>query len=209
MQECKDYIKTVKLKNLLSFYHKGRDKQFTEKVWVLLNCHLTHQEDFTIQLKNIMQGEGTFKHKDKWNCMRNGYTKTLTLSFMWVDAQDELWSCKLVTNGCFKAGNFLDKVYQLMLLLTRMKSSMEKLDHDFKEVMHLQREAGGYWYPNGLTHKMFPNLVLETCSPWIKHNIGNGVKQKLMGFTAGPVQDIQLVAPTTIVYKYHTQCKDV
>jgi hypothetical protein len=23
------------------------------------------------------------------------------------------------------------------------------------------------------------------------------------------VQDIQLVAPTTIVYKYHTQCKDV
>lgn len=209
MQECKDYIETVKLKNLLSFYHKGRDKQFTEKVWVLLNCHLTHQEDFTIQLKNIMQGEGTFKHKDKWNCMWNGYTKTLTLSFMWVDAQDELWSCKLVTNGCFKAGNFLDKVYQLTLLLTRMKSSMEKLDHDFKEVMHLQREAGGYWYPNGLTHKMFPNLVLETCSPWIKHNIGNGVKQKLMGFTAGPVQDIQLVAHTTIVYKYHKQCKDV
>ena len=208
MQECEDYIETVKLNNSLPFYHKGRDKHFAEKVRLLLNCRLTRREDFTIQLKNITQGERTCKHKDQWNCTWNGYTKTLTLSFTWVDAKDELWSLKLVANGRFKAGNFLDKVYRLPSMLTRMKLSMEKLNHEYKEVMLLQQQCGGHRYPNSLTYKMFPNLVLEECSPWIEQDIGNGVKQKLMRFTASPVRDIHLSAPTTIVYQYHKQRQD-
>jgi hypothetical protein len=78
MQKCKDYIETVKLGNSLPLYHKGRDKRFAEKIRVLLNCCFTHWEDFMIQLKNITQGEWTWKHKDQWNCTWNGYTKTLT-----------------------------------------------------------------------------------------------------------------------------------
>ncbi len=85
---------------------------------------------------------------------------------------------------------------------------MEKLNHEYKEVMLLQQQCGGHRYPNGLTHKTFPNLVLEECSPWIEEDIGNGMKQKLMRFTAGPVRDIHLSGPTTIVYQYHKQRQD-
>jgi hypothetical protein len=98
MQECEDYIETVKPNNSLPFYHKGRDKHFAEQVQLLLGCHLTHQEDFTIQLKNITHGEQTWKHKDQWNCTWNGYTKTLTLLFTWVDTKEELWSLKFVAS---------------------------------------------------------------------------------------------------------------
>jgi hypothetical protein len=121
----------------------------------------------------------------------------------------ELWSVKFIVNGCFKAGNFLERVYRLPPMLTRMNLSMEKLDHEYKVLMHLQKESGGHRYPNGLTHKTFPNLVLEACSPWIEQDVGNGVKQKLMRFTAGPVHDIHLSAPTTIVYQYHQRKQDV
>jgi hypothetical protein len=86
---------------------------------------------------------------------------------------------------------------------------MEKLDHEYKVLMHLHKESGGHHYPNGLTHKTFPNLVLEACSPWIEQDFSNGVKQKLMRFTAGPVRDIHLSAPTTIVYQYHQRKQDV
>jgi hypothetical protein len=209
MQECEDYIEMFELDNLLPFYHKGRDKRFAEQVRLLLNCRKTHQEDFTIQLKNIMQGERMWKHKDQWNCTWNGYTKTLTLSFTWVDALGEIWSIKFIANSCFKAGNFLGKVYRLSSMLTRMNLSMEKLNQDLKEVMLLQGQNGGHRYPNGLTSKTFHNLVLEELSPWIKKDIGNGVMQKLMRFTAGPVRDIHLSAPATIVHRYHEKCQDV
>ena len=63
MQECKDYIEMVKLNNPQPFYDPCQEEHFTNQVWVLLDCHLTHREDFTIQLKNIMQGEWTWKHK--------------------------------------------------------------------------------------------------------------------------------------------------
>jgi hypothetical protein len=115
----------------------------------------------------------------------------------------ELWSLKLIANSCFKAENFLQKVYQLPPMLTRMNLSMETLDHDYKVLMHLQKESGGHRYPNGLTHNTFPNLMLEACSPWIEQDVGNGVKQKLMRFMASPVRDIHLSMPTTIVYQYH------
>jgi hypothetical protein len=86
---------------------------------------------------------------------------------------------------------------------------MEKLDHEYKVLMHLQKESGGHQYPNSLTHKTFPILVLEACSPWIEQDVGNGVKQRLMRFTASPVHDIHLSMPTTIVYQYHQQKQDV
>jgi hypothetical protein len=100
------------------------------------------------------------KHKDGFNCTWNGYPKTLSLDFTWVDAVGEVWSLKLVNNSCFKAGNFLDKVYNLTLKLTRMRRSMESLNHAFADLMLLQQQAGGNQYPNGLTYKMFQNLVL-------------------------------------------------
>jgi hypothetical protein len=111
MQECEDYIEMFELDNSLPFYHKGRNKRFAEQVHLLLNCRKTRQEDFTIQLKNITQGEQTWTHKDQWNCTWNGYTKTLTLSFTWVDALKEIWSIKFIANSHFKAGNFLGEVY--------------------------------------------------------------------------------------------------
>ena len=104
-----------------------------------------------MQLKNITQGKCTCKHKDGFNCTWNGYMKTLSLDFTWVDAVGEVWSLKLVTNSYFKAGNFLDKVYKLTPMLRRMRRSMESLDHDFADLMLLQQQAGGHWYPNGLT----------------------------------------------------------
>ncbi len=84
----------------------------------------------------------------------------MSLDFTWVDAVGEVWSLKLVNNSCFKAGNFLDKVYNLTLKLTRMRRSMESLNHAFADLMLLQQQAGGNQYPNGLTYKMFQNLVL-------------------------------------------------
>jgi hypothetical protein len=73
----------------------------------------------------------------------------------------------------------------------------------------MQGQNGGHRYPNGLTSKTFHNLVLEELSPWIEKDIGNGVMQKLMRFTAGPVHDIHLSAPATIVHLYHEKCQDV
>jgi hypothetical protein len=55
---------------------------------------------------------------------------------------------------------------------------------------------------------MFLNLVLEECSPWKEDNIGNGMTQKRMGWTAIPMWDIHLLAPTTIVYQHHQCCSD-
>jgi hypothetical protein len=106
--------------------------------------------------------------------------KTLSLDFTWVDAVVEVWSLKLATNSCFEAGNFLDKVYKLTPMLMRMRRSMESLNHAFADIILLQQQAGGHQYPNGLTYKMFHNLVLEECSPWKENDIGNGVMQTRM-----------------------------
>jgi hypothetical protein len=72
----------------------------------------------------------------------------------------------------------------------------------------LQQQNGGHRYPHGLTYKTFPNLVLEDVCPWREVDLENGVIQKQMGWTAGPVWDIHLSAPTTIVYNYHQRCGD-
>jgi len=66
--------------------------------------------------------------------------------------------------------------------------------------MLAQRERGGHQYPNGLTLKTFPNLVLNNVCPWEEVDIGNGVQMKCMSFPATAVHDIQLSAPATIVY---------
>jgi hypothetical protein len=42
---------------------------------------LTWWEEFTIQIKNLSQWEKVWQHKDRFNCVWNGYTKTLTLCF--------------------------------------------------------------------------------------------------------------------------------
>jgi hypothetical protein len=208
MQECEDYIETVKLQNSLPFNDPRRDERFAKQVRDCLGCLKFRREDVTIQLKNLTQGERTGWHKDKGNCTWCGYTKTLTLSFTWVDAAGEVWSLKFVVNSRYKAGNFLDKVYKLTPMLTRMKRSMESLDHSFQNLILLQQQNGGHRYPNGLTYKTFPNLVLEDVCPWREVDLGNGVIQKQMGWTAGPVRDIHLSAPTTIVYNYHQRCGD-
>jgi hypothetical protein len=107
MQQCEDHIEQIKLKNLLPLSDPHQYEHFTKQVREELGALFTHQKDFIIQLKNIMQGKCTCKHKDSFNCTWNGYMKTLSLHFMWVDAVGEVWSLKLVTYSCFKAGNFL------------------------------------------------------------------------------------------------------
>jgi hypothetical protein len=173
MQECEDYIETVELKNPLPFNDPHRDEHFAKQVQDFLGCLKFRREDITIQLKNLTQGEHTGRHKDKGNCTWCGYTKTLTLSFTWVNA--EVWSLKIVINSRYEAGNFLDKVYKLTPMLTKMKRSMESLDHSFQNLMVLQQQNGGHRYPNGLTYKTFPNFVLEDECLWMEVDIGNGV----------------------------------
>jgi hypothetical protein len=88
MQMCEDEIETLELKNLLPFNHKGHDKLFAKYVWKALGALLTRREEFTIQVKNLSQWKRVWRHKDGFNCVWNGYTKTLTLCFTWVDALD-------------------------------------------------------------------------------------------------------------------------
>jgi hypothetical protein len=84
--QCEDHIEQIKLKNLLPFSDTHQDEHFIKQVREKPGALFTHQEDFTIQLKNFMQGKRTCKHKDSFNCTWNGFTKTLSLDFMWVDA---------------------------------------------------------------------------------------------------------------------------
>jgi hypothetical protein len=112
MQMCKDEIETTKLKNPLPFNHKGRDELFAKFVREALGTLLTRQEEFTIQVKNLSQWERVWCHKDGFNCAWNGYTKTLTLCFTWVDALGDIWSLCLVSNNRAKGGNHL-KLIQL------------------------------------------------------------------------------------------------
>jgi hypothetical protein len=77
---------------------------------------------------------------------------------------------------------------------------MGKLNGEFEKLMLLQQNDSGHRYPNGLTYKMWENVVLEDCSPWLEVDIGNGIMQKQMGFTAGCVCNLFLAGPSTIVY---------
>jgi hypothetical protein len=77
---------------------------------------------------------------------------------------------------------------------------MDKLNGEFEKLMLLQHNDSGHRYPNGLTYKTWENVVLEDCSLWLEVDIGNGVMQKQMGFTAGCVCDLFLAGPSTIVY---------
>jgi hypothetical protein len=77
---------------------------------------------------------------------------------------------------------------------------MGKLNGEFEKLMLLQQNVGGHRYPNGLTYKTWENINLEDCSPWLEVDIGNGIMQKQMGFTAGCVRDLFLAGPCTIVY---------
>jgi hypothetical protein len=52
------------------------------------------------------------------NCVRNGYMKTLTLCFTWVDGLDDIWSLRLVSNSRTKGGNHPNKTYKLPEILT-------------------------------------------------------------------------------------------
>jgi hypothetical protein len=118
MQMCEDEIETAKLKNPLPFNHKGRDKLFAKYVREALGILLTQREEFTIQVKNLSQWERVWRHKDGFNCVWNGYTKTLTLCFTWVDALGDIWSLHLVSNSRAKGGNHLNKTYKLPEILT-------------------------------------------------------------------------------------------
>jgi hypothetical protein len=118
MQMCEDEIETTKLKNPLPFNHKGRNELFANFVWEALGALLTRREEFTIQVKNLSQWERVWCHQDGFNCAWNGYTKTLTLCFTWVDALGDIWSLRLVSNSRAKGGNHLNKTYKLPEILT-------------------------------------------------------------------------------------------
>jgi hypothetical protein len=105
-------------------------------------------------------------------------TQRLTLCFTWVDALDDIWSLRLVSNSHAKGSNHLNKTYKLPETFTRMQRLMEKLNGEFEKLMLLQQNDGRHRYPNGLTYKMWENVVLEDCSPWLEVDIGNGIMQK-------------------------------
>jgi hypothetical protein len=118
MQMCENEGETMKLKNPLPFNHKGRDELFAKYVQEALGTLLTQREEFTIQVKNLSQWEQVWRHKDGFNCAWNGYTKTLTLCFTWVDALGNIWSLRLVSNSRAKGSNHLNKTYKLPEILT-------------------------------------------------------------------------------------------
>jgi hypothetical protein len=106
----------------------------------------------------------------------------------------------LVSNSRAKGGNYLNKTYKLPEILTRMQRLMGERNNEFQKLMLLQQNDSGHRYPNGLTYKMWENIVLEDCSPWLDVDIGNGIMQKQMGFTAGCVRNLFLFGPSMIVY---------
>jgi hypothetical protein len=77
---------------------------------------------------------------------------------------------------------------------------MGKLNGKFEKLMLLQQNDGRHRYPNGLTYKTWENIILEDCSPWLEVDIGDGIMQKQMGFTAGCVHNLFLAGPSMIVY---------
>ncbi len=77
---------------------------------------------------------------------------------------------------------------------------MGKLNGKFEKLMLLQQNDSRHRYPNGLTYKTWENVVLEDCSSCLEVDIGNGIMQKQMGFTAGCVRNLFLAGPSTIVY---------
>jgi hypothetical protein len=91
------------------------------------------------------------------------------------------------SNSRAKGGNYLNKTYKLPEILTRMQRLMGARNNEFEKLMLLQQSDSRHRYPNGLTYKMWENIVLEDCSPWLDVDIGNGIMQKQMGFTAGCV----------------------
>jgi len=50
--------------------------------------------------------------------------------------------------------------------------------------------------------------VLDDSCPWEEVDIGNSVKVKRLKLPAACVSDIQLLAPTTIIYKHFKEVKD-
>jgi hypothetical protein len=77
---------------------------------------------------------------------------------------------------------------------------MGKLNGEFEKLMLLQQNDGGHRYPNGLTYKIWENIIIEDCSRWLEVDIVNGIMQKQMGFTTGCVRDLFLAGTSTIVY---------
>jgi hypothetical protein len=77
--------------------------------------------------------------------------------------------------------------------------------------MLAQQENDGQQYPQGLTCKTFPNLVLNKSCPWKKLDLGrnSGWITEYIKFPAAPVWDIHLSAPVNILFLDHGLTKDV
>jgi hypothetical protein len=132
IQGCEDFVKLTKLDKALLFNDKKQLARFGTQLREAIGATQSCREDLNVQLKNLGQGERCGLHVDDLNCTWNGYTKMATLCLTMVDALGDMWSVKFITNSCAKASNFLEKLYQLKPILTRIKLQMEALDDDYQ-----------------------------------------------------------------------------
>jgi len=163
----------------------------------------------TIQLKNITKGEGTATHQDKNNCKWAGYTKTSTACFTFQDAYGNIWSLKFVCNSRANAGKFFDVILELKPMMTRIKRQMEMVDHTYMDLACIQRDQGGHQYPDGLTAKTFPNLVLDESIPWETVDIGCGIMMHQYKLPALFVHDLHLSSAASVVHSFAKSSNDL
>ena len=201
MQDCEDEIEMKHLRNSKPFGYAERTSQFGEALRDKLGAKRFRREDITLQLKCLSKGERTARHKDDLNDYRKGYEKTATFSGSTVDAFGDTWSVKVVANSRLHAGCHLDNRLQLTPILTRARRQVETLNHELENFQ--QRHSGRYQYPEKLTYKTFPLVVLDDDCPWEDTYIDGGLSVHRMSFPARGVRDTQLSAPTTIVYLHH------
>ena len=192
IQDIVDWIEREKLDGPLPFNDSKRLDMFGKKLREALGALRSRFELFTIQAKNLGKGERCHDHKDEFNCTKSGYTKTATLCLTMRDGKGDVWSVKFITNSRKRAGAFVDRLYKLKPMQTRIKQQLEKLDQDFhvsafceiadacrvlpnylsndcfwQNLMRAQMDAdGGHDYPNGLEAVTLRNLVLEDQCTW-------------------------------------------
>jgi hypothetical protein len=132
IQDCEDFVELKKLDKVLPFNDKKRLERFGAQLREAIGATRSRREDLNVQLKRRSQGERCGSHVDDLNCTWNGYTKMATLCLTMVDALGEMWSVKFITNSRAKTGNFLERLYKLKPILTRIKSQIEALDDDYQ-----------------------------------------------------------------------------
>lgn len=212
MQDAHDAVKVQKLNMPRPSNDKWREERFAVPFRNAIGAERSRFEDLTIQVKCISQHERTFTHKDDRNCTKEGYTDTCALCVVLKDAHVDLWSMKCVANSRAPAGIWQDSVFDLNLILTRIRGQLQAVDQFFQHLALTQSTNGGHSYHDGLTALTHRNLVLDDSCPWKEENIGLDGEfaffARRMRVPALPVRDFHLAGPASIGFHMQRRLGD-